>query len=166
MIDALIDAGRTTAMIFMVGFGALVFSNFINLAGLPDAMVELIHAFDVPVIGVVLIICAIYVVLGCVFDSLAMLLLTVPVFFPIVDSLGVDPIWFGIVIIIVVEIGLITPPIGMNVFMVKTVLRDVEIWTIFNGVWPFLAATLIGLALILVFPDIALLLPDLMPNLR
>ena len=166
MIDALIDAGRTTAMIFMVGFGALVFSNFINLAGLPDAMVALIQAFDVPVIGVILIICAIYVVLGCVFDSLAMLLLTVPVFFPIVDSLGVDPIWFGIVIIIVVEIGLITPPIGMNVFMVKTVLEDVEIWTIFNGVWPFLAATLIGLALIVAFPGIALLLPDLMLNLR
>ena len=129
-------------------------------------MVETIQAFDVPVIGVILIICAIYILLGCVFDSLAMLLLTVPVFFPIVDSLGVDPIWFGIVIIVVVEIGLITPPIGMNVFMVKTVLQDVEIWTIFNGVWPFLAATLIGLALIVAFPGIALLLPDLMLNLR
>ena len=95
-----------------------------------------------------------------------MLLLTVPVFFPIIDSLGVDSVWFGIVIIFVVEIGLITPPIGMNVFMVKTVLEDVEIWSIFNGVSPFMVATLVGLALIIVFPEIALLLPDLMVNLR
>ena len=86
--------------------------------------------------------------------------------FPIVDSLGIDPVWFGIVIIIVVEIGLIMPPIGMNVFMVKTVLKDVGIWTIFNGVWPFLIATLIGLSLILIFPGVALMLPNLILNLR
>ncbi len=166
LYHSLVDAGRTTAMIFVVGFGALVFSNFINLAGLPSAMVEWIESLQVSPIGVILAICLIYVILGCVFDSLAMLLLTVPIFFPIVEPLGVDPIWFGIIVIVVVEIGLITPPIGMNVFMVKTVLRDVEIWTIFNGVWPFLAATLIGLALIIVFPQIALVLPDLMLNWR
>ncbi len=166
LLSALVDAGRTTAMIFLVGFGALVFSNFINLAGLPEAMIDFITALDIPPIGVIIAICVIYVILGCVFDSLAMLLLTVPVFFPIVEPLGIDSVWFGIVVIIVVEIGLITPPIGMNVFMVKTVLRDVEIWTIFNGIWPFLAATLVGLALICAFPGIALFLPDLMLNLR
>ena len=91
--------------------------------------------------------------------------LTVPIFFPIVEPLGVDPVWFGIIVIIVVEIGLITPPIGMNVFMVKTVLRDVEVWTIFQGVWPFLVATIVGLGLILRFPEIALFLPDLMLQL-
>ena len=165
LAGALVDAARTTAMIFLVGFGALVFSNFINLAGLPEAMIEFISALDVPPLGVVVAMCVIYVLLGCVFDSLAMLLLTVPVFFPIVDQLGVDPIWFGIVVIVVVEIGLITPPIGMNVFMVKTVLRDVGIWTIFNGVWPFLAATLLGLALICAWPEIALFLPGLMLDL-
>jgi tripartite ATP-independent transporter DctM subunit len=162
LYHSLVDAGRTSAMIFMVGFGALVFSNFINLAGLPDAMVSWINSLDVSPLGVVLAMCVIYVVLGCVFDSLAMLLLTVPIFFPIIKPLGVDAIWFGIIVIIVVEIGLITPPIGMNVFMVKTVLRDVEIWTIFAGVWPFLIATLLGLALIIAFPGIALFLPDLM----
>jgi tripartite ATP-independent transporter DctM subunit len=166
LVDSLVDAGRTSAMIFVVGFGALVFSNFINLAGLPDAMVEFITSLDVSPIGVVLAICFIYVILGCVFDSLAMLLLTVPIFYPIVQPLGIDGVWFGIVVIIVVEIGLITPPIGMNVFMVKTVLKDVEIWTIFNGIWPFLAATIIGLAIVMVFPQIALFLPDLMLNLR
>ena len=95
-----------------------------------------------------------------------MLLLTVPIFYPMVEPLGVDGIWFGIVVIIVVEIGLITPPIGMNVFMVKTVLRDVDIWTVFRGVWPFVVATLVGLALICAFPQIALFLPDLMLDLR
>ena len=153
-------------MIFLVGFGALVFSNFINLAGLPEAMIDFITSLDVPPIGVVIAICVIYVVLGCVYDSLAMLLLTVPIFYPIVEALGVDGIWFGIVVIIVVEIGLITPPIGMNVFMVKTVLRDVDIWTVFNGIWPFLFATFVGLAAICAFPQIALLLPDLMLSLR
>ena len=162
---SLVDAGRTTAMIFLVGFGALVFSNFINLAGLPDAMVEWIGTLDVSPIGVVLAICLILIVLGCVFDSLAMLLLTVPVFFPIVEPLGVDPVWFGIIVIIVVEIGLITPPIGMNVFMVKTVLGDVDVWVIFSGVLPFLVAALVGLSLLIVFPEIALVLPDLMLNL-
>ena len=166
LVDSLIDAARTSAMIFFVGFGALVFSNFINLAGLPDAMVEFITSLDVPPIGVVLAICIIYVILGCVFDGLAMLLLTVPIFFPIVQPLGIDGVWFGIVVIIVIEIGLITPPIGMNVFMVKTVLRDVEIWTIFNGIWPFLAATILGLAIIIMFPQIALVLPNLMLDLR
>ena len=165
MIESLIDAGRTTAMIFMVAFGALVFSNFINLAGLPTAMVNWIDSLNVTPIGVILAICLIYVAMGCVFDSLAMILLTIPIFFPIVEPLGVDGVWFGIIVIIVVEIGLITPPIGMNVFMVKTVLRDVEVWTVFNGVWPFLGATLIGLALIIAFPQIALFLPDLMLNL-
>jgi C4-dicarboxylate transporter, DctM subunit len=162
LFRSLVDAGRTTAMIFLVGFGALVFANFINLAGLPAAMVDWIDSLDVSPVGVVLAICLIYIVLGCVFDSLAMLLLTVPIFFPIVEPLGIDPVWFGIVVIIVVEIGLITPPIGMNVFMVNTVLRDIDIWTIFNGVWPFLVATLVGLGLIIVFPQIALFLPGLM----
>ena len=162
MIDSLIDAGRISAMIFMVAFGALVFSNFINLAGLPNAMVDWINSLEVSPIGVILAICLIYVVLGCVFDSLAMILLTIPIFFPIVETLGIDGVWFGIIVIIVVEIGLITPPIGMNVFMVKTVLGDVTIWTVFSGVWPFLVATLVGLALIIAFPQIALFLPELM----
>ena len=160
--DALIDSCRTTAMIFMVGFGALVFSNFVNLAGLTGAMVEFIENLNVSPTGVVFVMCIIYVILGCVFDSLAMLLLTVPIFFPIIEPLGVDPIWFGIIVIIVIEIGLITPPIGMNVFMVKTVLRDVPVWTIFRGIWPFLAATLVALALLFAFPEIALMLPEYM----
>ena len=100
--------------------------------------------------------------MGFVFDSLAMILLTIPVFFPIVVALGIDPVWFGIVVIVVVEIGLITPPIGLNVFVVKSVLPEVPLWAIFRGIWPFVIASLAGLALIVAFPEIALFLPTLM----
>lgn len=161
-IDALIESGITTGMIFVVTFGALVFSNFINIAGLTSAMTAWIDSLNASPLGVVLAICLIYVLLGCIFDSLAMLILTVPVFTGILNPLGVDLIWFGIVVIIVVELGLITPPIGMNVFVVTAAIPDVEVWTVFRGIWPFLIAMLIGLGLIIAFPQIALLLPRLM----
>jgi tripartite ATP-independent transporter DctM subunit len=162
LIGSLAEAGRTTGTIFTVGFGALIFSNFVNVAGLPRDLVAIIDAVDVSPIGVVLVICLILIVLGMVFDALAMILLTVPVFFPIVASLGLDPIWFGIVVIIVVEIGLITPPIGLNVFVVKSVAPDVPLGEIFKGIVPFFFASVVALALIILFPAIALFLPGLM----
>ena len=162
IVEPLIEAGITTSMIFVVAFGALIFANFTNLAGMVDSIVSAIEYFDLSPVGVVLAMCAIYLLLGCVFDSLAMLLLTIPIFVAVIEPMGVDLIWFGIVAIIIVEIGLITPPIGMNVFVVKTVLADVRIWAIFAGVWPFVVASLIGLALIVAVPEIALLLPGLM----
>jgi len=152
---ALVETGRTSGSIFFVTMGALVFSNFINLAGMPDELVSWIKSLEVSPLGVVLAMCLIYVVLGCIFDSLAMLLLTVPIFFPITKGLGLDPIWFGIIVIVVVEIGLITPPIGMNVFVVKAVLGNVPMWTVFGGILPFLLAMLLGLAAIIAFPAIS-----------
>ena len=162
LTESLIEAGRTTGMIFVVAFGALIFSQFVSLAGLSDALVTMIQSLDVSPFGVILVMCVILVLLGCVFDSLAMLLLTVPIFTPILEPLGVDLIWFGIVMIIVVEMGLITPPIGMNVFVVKSALLDVDLWAIYRGVWPFIFATIVCLALIMLIPDIALLLPQFM----
>lgn len=162
LLESLIDAGRTTGMIFVVAFGALIFSQFIALAGLSDALVHLITNLDVPVIGVILVMCLILIALGCVFDSLAMLLLTVPIFVPILEPLGVDVIWFGIIMIIVVELGLITPPIGMNVFVVRSALLDVDLWAIYRGVWPFIFATIVCLAIIMMVPDVALMLPKFM----
>ncbi len=162
IVEPLIEAGITTSMIFVVAFGALIFANFTNLAGMVDGIVSAIEYFELSPVGVVLAMCAIYLLLGCVFDSLAMLLLTIPIFVAVIEPMGVDLIWFGIVAIIIVEIGLITPPIGMNVFVVKTVLTDVRIWAIFAGVWPFVVASLIGLALIIAVPEIALMLPNLM----
>jgi tripartite ATP-independent transporter DctM subunit len=161
-IGSLVEAGRTTGTIFTVGFGALIFSNFVNVAGLPRDLVAIIDAVNVSPIGVVLTICLILIVLGMVFDALAMILLTVPVFFPIVASLGLDPVWFGIIVIIVVEIGLITPPIGLNVFVVKSVAPDVPLGEIFKGIVPFFLASVVALALIILFPAIALFLPGLM----
>ena len=159
---ALVEAGETTCSILIVTIGALIFSNFLDLAGLPSGLADWIKSLNLGPVYVVIAMCGIYMVLGCVFDSLAMLILTVPVFFPIVQALGVDPIWFGIVVIIVVEIGLITPPVGMNVFIIKGLFQDMSIWTIFAGVTPFLIAQLAGLGLIIVFPAIALFLPKLM----
>ena len=162
LIDSLVEAGRTTGIILTVGFGALIFSNFVTIAGLPRDLVQLINAAQLSPTGVILLICLIYLVLGCLLDSLAMILLTVPVFFPIIVSLGLDPIWFGIIVIIVVEIGLITPPIGLNVFVVKSMVEDVPLGDIFKGIVPFFFASLVGLLLIVYFPIIALLLPNLM----
>jgi C4-dicarboxylate transporter DctM subunit len=160
--DALVETGITTGMIFVVTFGALVFSNFITIAGMTAEITAWIEGLNTSPTGVVLAMCLVYVILGCVFDSLAMLILTVPVFAAIVGPMGVDLIWFGIVVIIVVELGLITPPIGMNVFVVNSIVTDVSIWTIFRGVWPFVVAMLLGLALIIAFPSIATFLPGYM----
>ncbi len=160
--DALVESSVTTTMILIVTFGALVFSNFVNIAGLTDAMVNWIAGLHASPVGVVLAMCLIYVVMGCVFDSLAMLILTVPIFTAILKPMGVDLIWFGIVVIIVVELGLITPPIGMNVFVVNAAIPDVNVWTVFHGIWPFIVAMLVCLGLVIAFPSFATLLPKLM----
>jgi tripartite ATP-independent transporter DctM subunit len=161
-VEALVDAGRTSGSIFVVTIGAFVFSNFINIAGLPEAMIAWIQSLAVSPIGIVLAMCAIYIVLGCLFDSLAMLLLTVPVFFPIVNGLGLDAVWFGIIVIVVVELGLITPPIGMNVFVVKAVVGDVPMWRVFRGIVPFVIAMLVGLGIVIYVPELSLFLPRMM----
>lgn len=155
------DTAHTTSKLFLVVIGALIFSNFINRAGLPDQLLQLITGFDLPPMAVILVILLIYIILGCVFESLSMLLLTVPIIYPVVESLGYDLVWFGIVVVVVTEISLITPPIGLNVFVLSGVLRDVKTSTIFRGVTPFWVADIVRLALITLIPAISLYLPDL-----
>ncbi|WP_432473380.1 TRAP transporter large permease [Amphritea sp. HPY] len=162
LFDILTDTARTSAMLFAVLIGALIFSNFINRAGLPADLLALVNGLDVPPMVVILVILAIYIVLGMVFESLSMLLLTVPIFFPLVQSLGFDLVWFGIVVVVVTEISLITPPVGMNVFVLAAVLRDVKASTIFKGVTPFWCADIVRLALVTLFSSIALFLPELL----
>ena len=157
--EALVEAGRTTASLLMVVGAAMVFNNFLTIAGLTQALVGWIQSLDVPPLGVIAAICLIYIVLGCVFDSLAAMFLTVPVFFPIVVGLQFDPIWFGVIVVMVVELGLITPPVGMNVFVVKALMPEVTTWRVFAGVAPFVVANLLALVLVVAFPAIALLLP-------
>ncbi len=155
LYETLIDACQTTAALFIVIFGAQVFANFINLSGLPGDLADLVEGMRLSPMGVVIAICAICIVLGMIFESVGILLLIVPVFLPTLIAMNVDLVWFGIVMILVVELGLITPPIGMNVFTVRTVMPDIDLANIFRGVMPFVIADLVALGLLLAFPVIA-----------
>jgi C4-dicarboxylate transporter DctM subunit len=159
---ALAESARTTAMLFMILIGALIFAEFINITTMPADLKSFVTRFALQPILVVAAICAIYVVLGTAMEELSMVLLTIPVFFPIVVELGFDPIWFGILIVTVVEIGLISPPVGMNLFVLKTLLPGVNTATIFRGVVPFMVADVVRLALLIAFPVLALWLPSYM----
>ncbi len=154
------ETAQTTSSLFVVVIGALVFSNFINRAGLPDDLLGFITGNNLSPLTIIFIILGIYLVLGSVFESLSMLLLTVPIFYPVVESLGFDLIWFGIVVVVVTEISLITPPVGLNVFVLSGVLKDVNTGTIFRGVTPFWIADIVRLLLITLIPAIALILPQ------
>lgn len=165
-LNATFDSVRATAMIFAVIIGAELFSNFINFAGLPDALSSLVLDLEMPVWAVILVIVLIYMILGSVLESLSMVLLTVPIFYPLMyelpftNELLLDPenalIWFAIVVVVVTEISLITPPVGMNVFVLKSVLRDVPLGTIFKGVFPFWVADIVRLALLVSVPWLSL----------
>lgn len=160
LYEVLSETAHTTASLFVVVIGALIFSNFINRAGFPDQLLALITGYELSPMAVIFMILGIYIILGFVFESLSMLLLTVPIFYPVVQTLGFDLVWFGIVVVVVTEISLITPPVGLNVFVLSGVLKDVNTGTIFRGVTPFWVADIIRLLLITLIPAIALLLPQ------
>jgi TRAP-type C4-dicarboxylate transport system permease large subunit len=161
-LAVLIETAQTTAALFSVLIGAWIFSNFVNLAGLPEALQNLAANSGFSPLTVMAMILLIYVILGCVFESLSMLLLTVPIFFPLVTGLGFDPVWFGIIVVVVTEISLITPPVGLNVFVLKGVVGDVTTGTIFRGVTPFWIVDIIRLALLVLVPSLVLFLPNSM----
>lgn len=155
------ETAQITATLFLILIGALVFSNLMNFVRFPTALQDLVGALGVNRHLVIATICALYVVLGTFFEELSMILLTVPIFFPIVKSLGFDPIWFGVVIVMVVELGLISPPVGMNLFVVQSTL-GLPSGLLFRWITPFVVADILRLALIVAFPAIALTLPRLM----
>ncbi|HUF93284.1 MAG TPA: TRAP transporter large permease [Candidatus Limnocylindria bacterium] len=159
---ALLESARTTAMLFMILIGALMFSEFINITTMPADLRALVTGYDLSPTMVVLAICAVYVVLGTAMEELSMVLLTIPVFFPVIIGLGFDPVWFGVIIVCVVEIGLISPPVGMNMFVLKTLLPEVSTGTIFSGVLPFMTADVVRLAILVTVPWLALWLPSMM----
>ncbi len=161
-MQVLTETVQTTAALFAVLIGAWVFSNFVNIAGLPEALRTLVSSTGLTPMAVMLMILAVYIILGCVFESLSMLLLTVPIFFPLVTSLGFDPVWFGIIVVVVIEISLITPPVGLNVFILKGVVGDVSTATIFRGVTPFWVVDIIRLAVLVLVPWLVLFLPSSM----
>ncbi len=160
---SLADTTRTTAMIMLLVASAVIFGRFIAISRIPFALAEWAAALDLPSFAVIALILLIYLILGCFIDALALILLTIPIFLPVaVTVLGYDPIWFGVIIVMVVAMGVITPPVGMNVYIVKGVARDVPLEVIFRGVWPFLFAIVVCLALLIAFPALATFLPSLL----
>ncbi len=159
---ALVESARTTSMLFLILIGALMFAEFVNITTMPEDLKNFIATLGLSPVVVVGAIMVIYVLLGTAMEELSMILLTVPVFFPLVVHLGVDPIWFGILIVVVVEIGLISPPVGMNLFVLSTLLPQVPTRVVFRGVMPFMAVDCVRLAILVAFPIISLYLPSLM----
>lgn len=156
---SLAEAAETSAMVFTIAFGALILNNFVNVAEMPDAIIAFVKSLDISPINVILVILLIYILLGTIIEGLAMIFLTVPIFVPLVDAMGFDLVWFGIVMVMVVEISLITPPIGLNVFVIKSMMPDVPLSAVFKGIAPFFAADIVRLLLVVFIPAIALWLP-------
>jgi C4-dicarboxylate transporter DctM subunit len=159
---ALLESARTTSMLFLILIGALMFAEFVNITTMPKDLIAFVTRWDLSPVMVVAGIMVMYVLLGTAMEELSMILLTVPVLFPLILHLGLDPIWFGILIVVVVEIGLISPPVGMNLFVLKTLLPQVPTGTVFRGVVPFMVADCVRLAILIAFPVISLYLPSLM----
>lgn len=157
-----LESVRTTALVFLILVGAHIFNPFLALTHIPTDLAELLVGMELPRLAVLAILLAAYIVLGMFLEGFAMLVLTLPIVHPIILTLGYDPIWFGVVMVIVLEMGLISPPVGVNVFVVKGIAEDVPMTQIFAGILPFWIAMAACLAILVAFPDIALFLPDTM----
>ena len=161
-MDSLRMTGQNTGMIFIIVIGAYVFGYFLAVTRIPFELAEYMSGLKLsPYIilaGVVLI----YTILGMFLDGWAIMVLTIPIIHPMMVDLGFDPIWFGVMVVIMLEMALITPPVGVNVFVIKGVAKDVPMYTIFRGIWPFWVAMLVSLIILTIFPEIALFLPNTM----
>ena len=157
---SLLQAVRTAAAVLTVLIGALLFGYFLTVTQTPQKVTAFLVALGFGRYGVLTLIMLMYLVLGCLMDALAMIILTIPIIFPVIRELGFDPIWFGVIIVMTVELGLIHPPVGMNVFVIKSVVQDVTFSTIFVGVLPFILTDLIRLVILIAFPILALWLPS------
>jgi C4-dicarboxylate transporter DctM subunit len=160
--DGVIDSVKITCMIMVILAGAMVFGHFIAVARIPLVLSEWVTALHLPPLAVMGVIIIIYFIGGCFMDSLAMITLTVPIFYPAVLALGFDPIWFGVIIVLVVQMGVITPPVGINVYVVNGIATGVPMQAIFRGIFPFLAAIVVCTILVCIFPEIATILPSFM----
>ena len=160
--QVLVESARTTAMLFTLLIAATIFANFVNFTSMPGELKDWITHLGLSPTMIVVAMMAIYVVLGTVMEELTMVLLTIPLFFPIVTGLGFDPVWFGVLIVMIVQIGLISPPVGMNLFVINALLPGVGLGRIFRGCWPFVLVLVLVLGLLIAFPQISLWLPSLM----
>ena len=160
--EVLIESARTTAMLFTLLIAATLFANFVNFTSMPNDLKDLITHSGLSPVMIIVAMMLVYVVLGTVMEELTMVLLTIPLFFPIVTALGFDPVWFGVLIVMVVQIGLISPPVGMNMFVLNALLPGVGLGAIYRGCWPFVFVLVVMLALLVAFPQLSLWLPSLM----
>jgi C4-dicarboxylate transporter, DctM subunit len=162
LFQVLVESARTTAMLFTLLIAATIFANFVNFTSMPGDLKEWITHLGLSPIMIIAAMMAIYVLLGTVMEELTMVLLTIPLFFPIVTALGFDPVWFGVLIVMIVQIGLISPPVGMNLFVLNSLLPGVGLGSIFRGCWPFVLSMVVTLGLLIAFPGLSLWLPSLM----
>lgn len=158
-VEALTDTAGNSAMIYVIVFGASIFSYFVSATRLPDALVEFIKFYELPGFAIITLLVVMYIILGCIFDEVAAILITLPFTFPMLMQLGYDPIWWGIILVVTVEIGLIAPPIGLNVFVLHSMANHIPLTTIYRGVSSFLWVDLIRLVILIVFPSLTLWLP-------
>jgi tripartite ATP-independent transporter DctM subunit len=160
--ESLLETGRTTIMIFSIIVGVLIFVRFLALTGLPSSFADFIIALPLPRLLIILLLMSLYVFLGMFLDAIGMMMLTLPIIFPAVMALGYDPIWFGIIIVKMCEICLITPPVGLNVYIVRSVAPDIPLEEIFRGIIPFVVMDVLTVALFITFPQIITFLPNQM----
>jgi C4-dicarboxylate transporter DctM subunit len=160
-LESLLEAGQTTAFVFLLIIGAYILMKFLAVSRLPFMLSETVAALPFPRMAIFAGIMLLYVILGMFLDIFSAVIITIPVIFPLIIALGFDPIWFGVVLVIVIEMGLVTPPVGLDVFILSGAI-DVPLFTIFRGVLPFLVAMVIGIIILAVFPQIALFLPSTM----
>ena len=159
IVESLRSTAKTTAMIFVIVIGAMIFGDFMTTSNMPALLVKFIKAYSLSPLTVVFILMCIYVILGALMDELAIMLITIPVIFPAITALGIDPVWFGILFIINQQMGLILPPVGMVVFILAGMIPDVPMYTIYKGILPFAAAMFVCIILVMFFPQIAMWLP-------
>ena len=159
---ALMATMRLMGFIFLILIGAMIFSVFLSLSKMPFALTDLMTGLGLSPVSTILIIIFLFIIFGCVIDSLALVLLFTPIFFPVVSSIGFNPLWFGVIIVIVMQQAMMTPPIGMSCFIINAVARDVPLITVFKGVMPFWVATIVIIIMLIAFPQIALFLPGIM----
>jgi C4-dicarboxylate transporter DctM subunit len=162
LVQALFETTRISCMVLVIVAGATIFGHFLAITRIPFDVASWVTGFNLPPYLIMTLIIGVYLMGGCFIDALAFIMLTVPIFYPVIVSMGYDPMWFGVVIVLVTQIGVITPPVGVNVYVVSGVARTVPLEVIFKGVIPLLIALVIGVMIMLPFPQIALFLPGLM----
>lgn len=162
LTSSLMETGRTSSMIFLLVVGGMLYMHFLALSGLPTTLAHFIIGLELPAVAVIAIIIFVYLILGTFLNVMGMLLLTVPIFFPVILTLGFHPIWFGIIVVRASEIAMITPPVGLNVYVVASAIKDIRLEQVFKGIIPFLIGDIITLVFLVAFPQISLFLPSLM----